>query len=472
MELRGGMMVLWLGLAVLAQICVAVFGVFSRSLQTKADPPIPALRLLFLVSLLALAFLAVLDALSWAVAAMQRWRRQQRTAVATPGKGQREQADDIETGSVVGLPEASPQKEGGASTGGSAAKLDKAACSEGATAADDAAAAAAVERRAARPEVPLERGLSRKLRGLEQRHPTAHRWLACLSIAVSMALAGGAQVVAPGMVDAAIVQLVNTFGVLLVVFVQAFLLGHRLPLLVYPCAGLTVAGAAMVIVPSIGKGGRGGLDSGRAWLGFGLSVVSMLAASSMYLLLQAFRRLKLSGTNLQYLYLSLTLLVAFPLTMAVDGTDWAAGFGPWDAGNWAELVASGTVIYVGQNYLLQHTTWQLGAPLVSMLYGLRLVASILLSKAILSYTVIDSAVQIAGAVLTVSAVTAYMGHRWWASQQQQTAALRAQDSAPTADFASTKGREASSAVAECGPAADSQPKGSDASAKGTSVGKP
>lgn len=68
---------------------------------------------------------------------------------------------------------------------------------------------------------------------------------------------------------------------------------------------------------------------------------------------QAFRRLKLSGTNLQYLYLSLTLLVAFPLTMAVDGTDWAAGFGPWDAGNWAELVASGTVIYVGQNYLLQ-----------------------------------------------------------------------------------------------------------------------
>ncbi len=175
-----------------------------HSLQTKADPPIPALRLLFLVSLLALAFLAVLNALSWAVAAMQRWRRQQRTAVATPGKGQREQADDIEAGSVVGLPEASPQKEGGASTGGSAAKLDKAACSEGATAADDAAAAAAVERRAARPEVPLERGLSRKLRGLEQRHPTAHRWLACLSIAVSMALAGGAQVVAPGMVDAAI----------------------------------------------------------------------------------------------------------------------------------------------------------------------------------------------------------------------------------------------------------------------------
>lgn len=76
---------------------------------------------------------------------------------------------------------------------------------------------------------------------------------------------------------------------------------------------------------------------------------------------QAFRRLKLSGTNLQYQYLSLTLLLAFPLTMAVDGTDWAAGFGPWTAGNWAELVVGGTVVYVGQNYLLQvGACWSLG----------------------------------------------------------------------------------------------------------------
>lgn len=60
-----------------------------------------------------------------------------------------------------------------------------------------------------------------------------------------------------------------------------------------------------------------------------------------------------SGTNLQYQYLSLTLVGALPLTLAVDGTDWAVGFGTWDAGNWAELVTGGTVIYVGQNYLLQ-----------------------------------------------------------------------------------------------------------------------
>lgn len=43
--------------------------------------------------------------------------------------------------------------------------------------------------------------------------------------------------------------------------------------------------------------------------------------------------------------------------------------------------------------LLQHTTWQLGAPMVSLFYGLRLVASIIESKIVLSYTVITTGVQ-------------------------------------------------------------------------------
>lgn len=36
-----------------------------------------------------------------------------------------------------------------------------------------------------------------------------------------------------------------------------------------------------VVAPAVGSGTSGGLDSGRAWLGFGLSVVSMLAATMM-----------------------------------------------------------------------------------------------------------------------------------------------------------------------------------------------
>lgn len=37
-----------------------------------------------------------------------------------------------------------------------------------------------------------------------------------------------------------------------------------------------------VVWPSVGSGsGSGGLDSGRAWLGFGLSLLAMVAASVM-----------------------------------------------------------------------------------------------------------------------------------------------------------------------------------------------
>lgn len=43
---------------------------------------------------------------------------------------------------------------------------------------------------------------------------------------------------------------------------------------------------------------------------------------------------------------------------------------------------------------LQHATWQLGAPTLSMFYGLRLVASIVESQLLLGYTVITDAVQV------------------------------------------------------------------------------
>lgn len=52
-----------------------------------------------------------------------------------------------------------------------------------------------------------------------------------------------------------------------------------------------------------------------------------------------------AGKMLQYAYLSLTILVALPLTLPIDGTDWAAQFGGWSGGDWAWLVCGGTVVY-------------------------------------------------------------------------------------------------------------------------------
>lgn len=65
----------------------------------------------------------------------------------------------------------------------------------------------------------------------------------------------------------------------------------------------------------------------------------------------------------------------------------------------------------------QHTTWRLGAPLVSMLYGLRLVASILLSKLAMGYTVIRTGVQVLLYCLHIAALRLVsarlrIGSRW------------------------------------------------------------
>lgn len=204
-----------------------------------------------------------------------------------------------------------------------------------------------------------------------------------------------------------------------------------------------------------------------------------------------------------------------PLTLAVDGTDWAAQFATWGAVDWVVLALTASVVCCGANWCIQHATWRVGAPVLSMFYvsgrwgagdvclvaagwpravplplqgmrlnplmssprfasallpqGLRLVAAIVESKLILGATVITTglqvgagacaegctvhctlsaacaacidqrpckaplrlcllpphSLQIAGVVVTVSAVTFYMVYTWWASQQQQAPAQAA-----------------------------------------------
>lgn len=62
----------------------------------------------------------------------------------------------------------------------------------------------------------------------------------------------------------------------------------------------------------------------------------------MYIALQGFRRLRFTGRMLQYLYLTLTILVALPLSLGVDGAGWGAQFGGWGAADWALLVTGAT----------------------------------------------------------------------------------------------------------------------------------
>lgn len=163
-------------------------------LQTSTVPPIPALRLLLVVSLLALAFLLLLDAAKLAVAVLAPRRHQTLRADGKQGSRQ-PAASDVEA--------PAPAPAAGESTGGgSSGTLES--CGAGSGTEAEARQAAEAERRRARPDVPLRRGLSGKLLGMEAAHPQLHRCLAHLGISVSMACAGGCQLEAPGFVDAAI----------------------------------------------------------------------------------------------------------------------------------------------------------------------------------------------------------------------------------------------------------------------------
>jgi hypothetical protein len=79
--------------------------------------------------------------------------------------------------------------------------------------------------------------------------------------------------------------------VLGVAIFQRVFLHHSLPLTIWPAAAVMLGGAAMVIVPTIGQGAAAGLNSGRGWLGFGLSVASMVFTVIYFVSLQAFRHL-------------------------------------------------------------------------------------------------------------------------------------------------------------------------------------
>lgn len=216
---------------------------------------------------------------------------------------------------------------------------------------------------------------------------------------------------------------------------QRVLLRHRLPPLIWPCSAVILGGACMILVPTVGRGSGAGLTGWRGWLGFGLSVLSMVSTVFYFISLQASRSMGFTTLQLQYLFLIFCILLLLPLSLAVDGTDWAAQFVGWSAHDWIVLAATASFVCVGANSTLQHATWQLGAPTVSIFFGLRLVFSVLQSKLLLHATIITQPVQIAGVVITVSAVSTYLGHQWWQSRQEARGAARKAAQAAAAEAA-------------------------------------
>jgi len=99
----------------------------------------------------------------------------------------------------------------------------------------------------------MQRGLSARFEALERAHPRRHRALALAGLTVfSLGVCIG-QIISPGFVDPAIVQLVQLSQVFFIAIVQSLLLRHRLPWQLWLAAAVTLGGSAMVVAPNISQ---------------------------------------------------------------------------------------------------------------------------------------------------------------------------------------------------------------------------
>lgn len=110
------------------------------------------------------------------------------------------------------------------------------------------------------PDTPPVRGLPARVQGMERRQPRLVRAAALCVLSGSYGVGAACQIAAARLVDAAIVQLVLAFTVLGVALTQRLLLRLRLSPAIYPCGAAMLGGAAMILVPTLGR------SSVAAWI--------------------------------------------------------------------------------------------------------------------------------------------------------------------------------------------------------------
>ncbi|KAI3429327.1 hypothetical protein D9Q98_005422 [Chlorella vulgaris] len=426
--------VLFLCLAACTQLLLALYGLLSRYAQVKASPPVPSLRLVVVVNLLAEAALLTFHAAPLVLRAQaRRWRQRHRAHAKAHSHGHEDakgsvaaagpafkQAEVCIGGSEQGSQSSSPRAPRPSAdieraAGGSAAS--KQTQQETQIAAEPEPELESQPQAKVRAPVPLLRGLTRRVQRWEQQRPLLHRRLATAAITLLFTGVCSLQILAPGYVDVSIVMLTTQWTTLCIALAQAVLLRHRLPLAFWPCAAVMLGGAAMVIVPSVGQSTTGSLNTTRGWTGFAMAVGALLCTVAYYILLQACRHMGFSALRLQHYMNTTSILIYLPLTLPIDGASWGAQFADWSATDWVVLVGLSTVAYMGSGTLMQVCVWKLGAPTASMFFGLRLVFSVVLSTPILGSTIIKTGVQIAGVVITASGVTAYAASQWWLAKR-------------------------------------------------------
>ncbi|KAL4427709.1 hypothetical protein ABPG75_001798 [Micractinium tetrahymenae] len=408
-------LLLWVLVAAAVPVMVALLGVFARYLQVTTTPPFPPLRFTSAMSVLALPTLLLFHTLPHCL--LRVWRRRRLHAAAAA-------AGTVQAGPAAcqHVEQGHPGIDGGGGGGGDSDDSTTAHGGghvhrghEDCDAADPTAVLG--------PSLP---GLAR----LRRRNPAAHGVCVLLAAAGCYEVAILGQNVAPGLVDPSVVMLVSLFTVACVAVLSRLWL--KAPIrwaAVVPAAAVMLGGAAMVLVPdNKGGGGEpGSLTTTRAWLGFAASVGAMLGNTLFIILAQAFGRdAKLSAIKTQYTIIGINLVVVLPISLGVDGANWGEQLAGMNAKDWGALIYCACLAHAWIALLIQESTVRLGGLLVSMFFGGRLIGSVIGSKLVLGITIVQSAVQVAGIVLVVLAISVYTALQWRLAARERRAAQQAQ----------------------------------------------
>ena len=193
-------------------------------MQLRPTPPVPALRLIFLVTLLALAVLLAGGAARAAVDLLLLRRRRRRDEKLPPegrlhqggaaGGGHHNNSSNGDHGGEEGKPAARAESAVGISADASSSEQTATACPPTPLPAlphlqpQDSVYALQPggPLPPPRPDLAVSRGLSRRVRDYGERKPRAVRAAALATLTATFAIACGSQISAPGFVDASLVQ--------------------------------------------------------------------------------------------------------------------------------------------------------------------------------------------------------------------------------------------------------------------------
>lgn len=202
------------------------------------------------------------------------------------------------------------------------------------------------------------------------------------------------------------VQLVTLATPFLVALLGRTLFQQRIPRYTIAAISLSLVGALLMMGGSLNPAAL--LAAGITPLdlaGIGLAFVSTLCLSFYLLLLRHAVQVSLAGEAM-YLVQLLSLTVVSGSLSLLSGEDWSRWLA-LDAAGWTGFAAFALGVVLASSIFQMSAVRQLGAPMVSSMFGWRLVSTLLLSALLLGEH-LSTIWQGVGAVLVVVTISAYV----------------------------------------------------------------